>query len=596
MKKIISISLIVMMIFGCFSVTNAEGKFSDVDETRYSWAISQIEEMAEKSILNGYPDGTFMPENKISKMEAMLLISRILGINEDIYSEKKAEIYSLYADDLDDVDFKYKEEISFLIYKNVFTADEIIDIVEADEYNAPLYRDEVAEYITRAMGAYETAKDSNTGYADEKDISEKYRPFVKFVKDKGIMQGMTETEFMPAYGVNRVQMAVMMYRVLNAQNLIFMKADYVKTTSSEIEVKLSSGKGNYDISEAEFYINGEEADADELKTNAKLFLVFENGVLKRVETIYIVPETKKTVTGEVKEIKLGGVNSIKIADSATDEISSYEVSENCEVYVDDEISTLSLLRTKDNAKLYIDKNDVVFMVEILDVNGQFKGGIIDEIIVDDIVEIVVDKDDKLETYSVDDDVIIKRNSKDAELKDILEGDEITLCTTTYNKITRLEVKSEIGNASGKIVEVVISKNSSIVVDRNGSEKRYPINDSIKIYLDGKESQLYDLRVDMPIDITTDSGTVTKIEVESVDEVGQITGEVESVNTSYGFINVKMSSGSVKQVFVTKTTKITADGAVTATKTIKNIKVGSTVVVIGKTVNGAFQATTIVTIE
>ena len=52
-------------------------------------------------------------------------------------------------------------------------------------------------------------------------------------------------------------------------------------------------------------------------------------LLKRVETIYIVPETEKTVIGEIKEIKLGSVNSIKIVDSVNDEISTYEVSENC---------------------------------------------------------------------------------------------------------------------------------------------------------------------------------------------------------------------------------------------------------------------------
>ena len=59
------------------------------------------------------------------------------------------------------------------------------------------------------------------------------------------------------------------------------------------------------------------------------------------------------------------------------------------------------------------------------------------------------------------------------------------------------------------------------------------------------------------------------------------------------INVKCADGTTQQVFVSNSTKITADGAVTGTKTIKNIYVGDYVVVIGRTVNGAFQATTIV---
>ena len=74
------------------------------------------------------------------------------------------------------------------------------------------------------------------------------------------------------------------------------------------------------------------------------------------------------------------------------------------------------------------------------------------------------------------------------------------------------------------------------------------------------------------------------------------GVVEVVNASYGFINVKTTDGKSEQVFVSSSTKITADGAVTGTKTIKNIREGDYVFVLGKMVNGAFQATTIVIVD
>jgi len=593
-KKLISITLIVILTFGCVSAVSAASKFGDVDPERYSWAVTQIEEMAEKGILNGYPDNTFKPENGISKIEAMLLISRILGINENVYSEKLDDIYSLYAEELDDLELRYKNEIAFLIYKGVFSIDEIAEVAKRDEFNSSLYRYEVAEYLTRAMGAYHTALDSDTGYADEKAIPEKSRPYVKYVKDKGIMQGMTETEFTPLYPVNRVQMAVMMYRVMNAQNLMFISAENKTVNSTEIEVKLAAGNGSYDITEAEFYVNGEIADASYIKSGANLALVFENGVLKRVETVLVIPDLASTVSGEVKEVVFGSSNRVKIIDSITGEIDTYDVLSTCEVYVDNELSTLSALRVKDNAKLYLDKNDIVFKIDIIDINAQFKDGIIDEIIIDDDLNIIIERTNGTkETYKAADDIIVKRNSKDALLKDVLEGDKVSLCTTKYNKITRLEVKSEIGNTKGKIVEIVISKNSSIVVEKNGDETRYPVNDTLKITLDGRVSTLYDLRVDMEAEITTDSGTVIEIAVASIDEVGQLSGQVELVNTAYGFINVKLSSGETKQIFVSNSTKITADGATTATKTIKNIKEGDMVVVIGKSVNGAFQATTIV---
>ena len=96
LKKIISMVLIFTMLSGLSVVTFGAGGFSDVDEDTYSWAIDQINEMAEKKIISGYPDGTFQPAKGITKIEAMLLISRILGKNDEIYSDILADIYKIY--------------------------------------------------------------------------------------------------------------------------------------------------------------------------------------------------------------------------------------------------------------------------------------------------------------------------------------------------------------------------------------------------------------------------------------------------------------------------------------------------------------------
>ena len=67
LKKIISISLIITMVLSFAFSVSAQG-FADVDEAKYSWAVTQINDMAEKGIINGYPDGTFQPANGITKI------------------------------------------------------------------------------------------------------------------------------------------------------------------------------------------------------------------------------------------------------------------------------------------------------------------------------------------------------------------------------------------------------------------------------------------------------------------------------------------------------------------------------------------------
>lgn len=58
MKKIISYILCVCMLLGMASAAFA---YSDITED-YDWAKEAIRVLSEKNTLNGYPDGTFLPE------------------------------------------------------------------------------------------------------------------------------------------------------------------------------------------------------------------------------------------------------------------------------------------------------------------------------------------------------------------------------------------------------------------------------------------------------------------------------------------------------------------------------------------------------
>ena len=63
-KKLISTIVAVTLLLSASVIGFSAASFSDLDETKYSWAIQQITAMAQKGIINGYPDGTYMPENK----------------------------------------------------------------------------------------------------------------------------------------------------------------------------------------------------------------------------------------------------------------------------------------------------------------------------------------------------------------------------------------------------------------------------------------------------------------------------------------------------------------------------------------------------
>lgn len=595
-KKLISTIIAVTLLLSTSIIGFSASSFSDLDETKYSWAIQQITAMAQKGIINGYPDGTYLPENKVTQNEMMLLIARILGSNDSVYADHKDEIKGLFADDLYGLTLPYPYEVSFLLYRGILTLDEVKNIVNNIGINQPVKRYEAAVYLTKVMNQYDYVSDnydSDTGYSDESAIPSSARKFVKYVKDEELMLGMTATTFDPNYDVTRAQAAVLLYRAMEKQNIMFTYGSLYKISSDKLTLKATNGKTTeYDISSlTTFALNGEEVDKEDLRIDENVIVMFQNGMVFRVEMLYEAPTVSNTVKGEITAVNTGAVNTVKLIDQTDGVTKTYQALSTCEVYVDGSKATLSVVRTRDYATLSLDENDVVIRIDIEDSTSEFSGGTIESIELENDLKVKIKQDSgKTETYLTKSEVVIKRNGSDATFRDVVKGDTVVRCVTNYGRITRLEVKSEIGTLNGKIEEIVISSDPSVVISGN----RYSLNKNLKILVDGAEEDVYSLRLDMSAKVTTDSGTVTKIEVSKVtSEVAQVSGNVESVNTSYGYINLKLTDGTTKQIFVNSRNTTITDNSTGTTKRLQDIKTGDFIIVVGKSVNGAFEAQTIV---
>ncbi len=595
-KKLIPAILAVTLLLSVAVTGLGATAFSDLDETKYSWAVEQITTMAQKGIINGYPDGTYMPENKVTHNEILLLIARILGSNNTIYAEHKEEIKALYEDELSDLALPYPYEVSYLIYKGVLTVDEVAEIVEEVGIQQPVKRYEAALYLTKTMGCYDEVSDtgsSDTGYADESSIPAYARPFVNYVKEEGLMLGMTETTFDPNYDVTRAQAAVLLYRTIEKQNIMFTYGTLNALSSDSVTLESTNGKtSTYDLTvDTVLALNGEAVAAKEMRIGEKIILMFQKGMVSRVEMLYQPPEISAIVKGEVTAVNTGATSTISVNDQTDGVTKTFKAFNTCEVYVNNSIATLSVVRMKDYVTLSLDENETVFRIDIMDETQEFTDGVITDLDMQNDLLVEIERNNgNVEGYLTHPEVTIKRNGAEATFRDIVAGDSIVRCVTYYGRINLLEVKSEISTAQGKIEEIVISSKSSVVIDG----KRYPLNNKIKILVDGTEEDVYSLRLDMNAKVTTDSGTITKLEVSKVNsEVGQLSGTVELVNRSYGYINLKLADGSVKQVSVNSKTTNISDNASGATKTLRDLKEGDYLIIVGKSINGAFEAQTIV---
>lgn len=599
-KHLTSIICVVLAVLMC--TTSFAATFSDVTDD-FSWAQKAITEMSSQGIIAGYPDGSFKPAAGITKIQAMLLISRILGYNQGVYAPYMDTIVENAG--ISGLGIEYEKEVAFLVYKGIFTKEEIA--AEASTLNNPLFRYEVAQYLTRAMGAYnETAAkaSASTGYADDASIPENYKAFVSYVKDSSLMLGTSTTEFSPLIQVTRAQMAVLLKRVMDRLSLQIFEAEYIGLDKLEnnLKVEVLDTEGSYNAESTSYYLNGEEYDPESFLSGDKVILVFESGVLKRVEIIKTEEELNppidetyvevQTINAKVTEVNLSD-NYLNVLDTAVNGSKRFYFTEECKAIVDGNIRTLTAIRKNDHVSLSLNKFDEIINVTILDKESTFAGGKIESISTEKGLFITVsDSRSDIYTYTTTDNVAVKRNGEMVTLADILEGDTIVKCTLYYNQIASLETKSIVSSTSGSITEIVISNNSSIVIDGKGGATRYNVGDGIKITLDGASADIYSLRLGMAAEVTLDSNTITKITVTSVSDAGQFSGQIKVINTAYGFINVALFDGTEKQVFVKSTTKI-YDDSTGRSRALSTLKEGDTLVILGKSVNGAFQATTII---
>ena len=81
MKKRSRLSGIIALLLTVTFMTAVNASvFPDILQ-KHSWAEEAIDDMVSRSILKGFPDGTFRPDNGITKLDALIIASRIAGVD-----------------------------------------------------------------------------------------------------------------------------------------------------------------------------------------------------------------------------------------------------------------------------------------------------------------------------------------------------------------------------------------------------------------------------------------------------------------------------------------------------------------------------------
>ncbi|MBO5955658.1 MAG: S-layer homology domain-containing protein, partial [Clostridia bacterium] len=323
-KKLLSGILCIVFLLSTLSVSALT--FSDVEnDPGVQWAKPDINAMADAGYLKGYEDGTFKPNHTISKTESLILLARMIGVNDEAYADSLEYALSEYESTLKKYSTNYKNEVSFLLYAGILKEDELSAYLSSSNKNAPLLRYEAAILLTKLLGAEDEVKNNafvSSSYADTIEIPDSARAYVEYVKEAGIMQGMGnnekgQPEFWPNSAVTRSQMAKMLHSLIDVLDLSVNTGVIVSVDEFEDSITATINNTNkVETVEAstKIKINGKDANLADLSTGMLVKLTYLAGKLSMVENYTILEDT--VIYGLVSTTKdSGGIKSVTIADA-----------------------------------------------------------------------------------------------------------------------------------------------------------------------------------------------------------------------------------------------------------------------------------------
>jgi len=214
MKRVLSIALVLLMLFAMMPTTalanNLEStiQFSDLQQTH--WAYSEIMYLAQRQIINGFPDGTYRPNEPITLEQFATLVVGVLGADAthgyEIFEDVPINRWS-------------NANITTAVIRGIIVPNEHGNVLGAD---SAITREISALWMVRALGIAVT--DTQTTFNDNHDIT--HRSEIATAVEIGLIQGMPNNLFAPSGSTTRAQAAVLVVRMSNILNEISIQHDF----------------------------------------------------------------------------------------------------------------------------------------------------------------------------------------------------------------------------------------------------------------------------------------------------------------------------------------------------------------------------------
>ncbi|MEA4824828.1 MAG: S-layer homology domain-containing protein [Clostridiaceae bacterium] len=216
MKRRITALLLTL----CLMVSLVPTLAATATDVKGHWAESNIEALRTLGIMEGYPDGTFRPNNNVTKAELVTLLNRTFGLKTT-----KSISYS----DVDSTKWYYSQFRLATDYVFTFSNKVYPD--------TPLTRQEAAAMFGRLMSFTDTT--GTSAFSDDSSIASWAKNYIYAGAAKNLITGYPEGTFKPLDNISRAEVATVLVRLIG--NVIDRAGTYSTLGSYANTTVMASG-------------------------------------------------------------------------------------------------------------------------------------------------------------------------------------------------------------------------------------------------------------------------------------------------------------------------------------------------------------------
>lgn len=279
-------------------------KFKDINDA--PWAEGNILKMQSKHVFQGFEDGTFRPNKPVTRVEAIVMAVRLMGL-EDEAKSKPADA-GLPFQDAAHLSKKYPWAAGYVVTAlehGLIAANE--KLIQPEK---PASRVWVSSLLVKSLGFEKDALDQKAAklsFKDSKAIPAGSVGYVKVAIEKGLVSGYPNGTFLPNKGVTRAEMAALLDRT---NDDLLEKAGAVKVNGTVKEITFPAASVTADAY-GEIKVETANQEINTFKIESGLLVGYHN---KAIQADQLAVNDKVVLT-----VKDQRVVDARLLDSKTNE-------------------------------------------------------------------------------------------------------------------------------------------------------------------------------------------------------------------------------------------------------------------------------------